>query len=57
MIITTAQVHLTKPKLIFYADSNTDCGVSKVSNDENIWQWFQLELRLNAFRQLTIPQK
>ena len=32
-------------------------GVSEIRNGEDLWQWSRLEIRLNAFRQLTISQK
>ena len=33
------------------------CGVSEIRDGEDLWQWFRLEIRLNAFRRSTIPQK
>ena len=33
------------------------CSTSEISDDEDLWQWSQLEIRLNAFCQSTIPQK
>ena len=33
------------------------CGVSEIHDGEDLSQWSQLEIRLNAFRRLTIPQK
>ena len=32
-------------------------GVSEIHDDEDLWQWTRLEIRLNAFRQPIIPQK
>ena len=29
----------------------------EIRDGEDVWQWFGLEIRLNAFRQSTIPQK
>ena len=31
--------------------------MSKIRDGEDLWQWSQLEIRLNAFRRLTMPQK
>ena len=55
--ITTAQLHSTKPELRFSAGSNPARGVSEIRVGEDLWQWSRLEVRLNAFRRLTIPQK
>ena len=41
----------------FCAGSNPDRDVSDIYDGENLWQWFRLEIRLNAFRRSTIPQK
>ena len=57
VVITTAQLHSTKPGLKFCAGSNPACGVSEIRDGEDLWQWSQLEIRLNNFLQLTIPQK
>ena len=57
VVITTAQLHATKPELRFCAGSNPACGVLEIRDDEDLWQWSRLEIRLNAFRRLTIPQK
>ena len=32
-------------------------GVSEIRNDEDLWQWFRLEIRLDTFRLSTMPQK
>ena len=32
-------------------------SVLEISDGEDLWQWSQLEIRLNAFRWSTIPQK
>ena len=50
MVITTAQLRLC-------AGSNPACGVSEIRDGEDLWQWSRLEIRLNAFRRSTIPQK
>ena len=57
MVITTAQLHSTKPELRFCTGSNTACGMSKIRDGEDLWQWSMLEIRLNAFRLSTILQK
>ena len=57
VIITTAQLHPTKPELRFCAGSNPARGVSEIPDGEDLWQRFPLELRLNVFRRSTIPQK
>ena len=55
--ITTAHLHSTNPEFMFCAGSNPACGVSHICDDEDLWQWSRLEMRLNAFRRSTIPQK
>ena len=57
MVITTAQLQSLKPELRFCAGSNPARGMSEIRNGEDIWQWSQLEIRLNVFRRSTIPQK
>ena len=57
MVITTAQLHSTKPKLRFCTGSNPARDVSEIRDGEDLRQWSRLEIRLNAFRPLTIPQK
>ena len=49
MVITTAQLHSTKPELRFCAGSNLASGVSEIRDGEDLWQWSWLEIRLNAF--------
>ena len=56
VVITTTQVHSTKPKLWFCACSNTTCGVSEICSGENLSQWSWLEIKVNAFRQSNIPK-
>ena len=53
----TAQLHSTKPELRFCAGSNPARGMSEIHDGEDLWQWSRLEIRLNAFRRSTIPQK
>ena len=57
VVITTAQDHSTKPELRFCAGSYPARGVSEIRDGEDLWQWSRLEIRLNAFRRSTIPQK
>ena len=57
MVITTAQLHSSKPELRFSAGSNQARGVSEIRDSQDLWQWSRLEIRLNAFRRLTMPQK
>ena len=55
--ITTAQLHSTNPELRFSAGSDPARGMSEIRDGEDLWQWSRLEIRLNAFRRSTIPQK
>ena len=57
MVITTAQLHSTKPELRFCAGSNPARGVPEIRDGEDLGQWSRLEIRLNAFRRSTITQK
>ena len=57
VVITTAQLHSTKPELRFCASSNPVRGVSEIRDGEDLRQWSRLEIRINAFRRSTIPQK
>ena len=57
MVITTAQLYSSKPELRFSAGSNQAHGVSEIRDSEDLWQCSRLEIRLNAFRRLTMPQK
>ena len=57
VVITTAQLYSTKPVLRFCAGSNPARGVLEIRDGEDLWQWSRLEIRLNAFRRSTIPQK
>ena len=54
---STAQLHSTKAELRFWAGLNAVCGMSEICNGEDLWQWSQLKIRLNAFHWSTIPQK
>ena len=57
VVITTTQLHSTKPEPRFRAGSSPARGVSEIRDGEDLWEWSQLEIKLNAFRQLIIPQK
>ena len=46
LIITTAQLHSTKPELRFCPGSNPAHGVSEIRDGEDLWQWSRLEIRL-----------
>ena len=39
VVITAAQLHLTKPELRFCAGSNPARGVSEIRDGEDLWQW------------------
>ena len=49
VVITTAQLQSTKPEISFSTGSNPVCGMSKIRDGENLWQWSQLEINLNTF--------
>ena len=57
MVITTAQLHSTKPAVKFCTDLNRACNALEICNGEDLWQWSWIEIRLNAFHWSTIPQK
>ena len=57
VVITIAQLHLTKPELRFCTGSNPARGVSEIRDGEDFWQLSRLEIGLNAFLRSTIPQK
>ena len=44
----TAPLHSTKPELRFCAGSNPVPGMSEIRDDEDLWQWSRLEIRLNT---------
>ena len=45
MVITTAQLHLTKPELWYCAGPNYACDMLEICDGENLWQWSWLEIR------------
>ena len=53
----TAQLHSKKHEVRLCASSNPTCSVLKIHDGKDRWQRSWLEIRLNAFRQSTIPQK
>ena len=57
VVITTAQLHSTKPELRFCIGSNPALDVSKIPDGEDLWELSRLETRLNVFRRSTILQK
>ena len=57
MLITTTQLYSSKLELRFCAGSNSVSDVSEIRDGEDLWKRYQLEIRLNAFRRWTIPQK
>ena len=57
VVITTVQLYSARPKLTFCAASNPDNGVLVFRDGEDLWQWSELEIRLNIFRGTIIPQK
>ena len=57
VVITTAQLHSTKPELKFCTCSNPACSVLYINDGEYLWQRTRLEIRLYAFCQKTILQK
>ena len=56
VVITAAQLHSTKSEIRFCIDWNPTCGVLEIYDDEILWQWPRLEIRLNTFRRSNIPQ-
>ena len=57
VIITTVQLHSTKPELRFCTGSNPTHDKLEICNAEDLWQQPRLEIRLNTFCWSTIPQK
>ena len=57
VVVTTGQLHSINLELRFCAGSNLARVVSEIRDGEDLWQCSRLEMRLNAFRQSTIPQK
>ena len=60
VVLAAAQLHSSKSELRFCAGSNPTRGVpelSEIRDGEDLLQLSRLEIRLNAFRQSTIPQE
>ena len=57
LIFDAAQLHSTKPELRFCTGSNPAHSVSEIFSGEDLWQWSQLEIRLNVFCWSTIQKK
>ena len=55
--VTAAQLHSTKPEIRFCTGSNPARSMLEIHDGEDLWQWSQLEIRVNAFCWSTIPQK
>ena len=56
MVINTAELPSTKPKLRFCTGPNPAHSVSEIRNCDDICQWPQLDIMLNAFHWSTIQQ-
>ena len=58
MVITSAQLDSNKkpPELRFCWGWNRAHNTLEIWNDENLWLWSPLEIRLNTFLRSTIPQ-
>ena len=56
-VITTAQLHSTRPEFRLCTGSHSARSVSTIRHGEDLWQWSRLEISLNVFRRLTLPQK
>ena len=57
MIITTVQLHATKPELRFCTFLNPNSNVLDIRDREDLLKWSWFEIRTSAFRWLTIPPK
>ena len=57
VVITTVQLHSTKPELWFNAGSNPPRSMSEILQWWAFLTWSRLEIGLNVFRWLTISQK
>ena len=49
VVITTAQLHSTKPELRFCAGSNPACGMLKILDGEDLWQMVPSENKAKCF--------
>ena len=57
VVMTTTQLHSTKPELKFCAGSNCAPGLSGIHNGKNLWQCSGLKINFNAFCWPTMLQK
>ena len=57
VVITTAQLHSTKPELRFCAGSKPACGALEICDGKNLWQRSRLEIRLITFHRSHVQQK
>ena len=55
--LSLLHIFILQPELRFCAGSSPARGVLEISDSEDLWIWSQLEIRLNAIRRSTIPQK
>ena len=55
MIITAVYLHPKKSELRLSTGINPTRSIFEICNNENLWQWSWLDLRLNAFSWLTTP--
>lgn len=55
VVDTTTQLDSARPAHKFCTGSNSARGVSEICNDESLWQWPWLEIRLIIFHRSTIP--
>ena len=47
VVITCAELHSTDLELRFCTDANLVCLMYEIRDGEDLWQWSQLEVRLN----------
>ena len=57
VVVITAHLHSSKHQLRLCTGSSPARGVSEIRDSEDLRQWSPLEIRINAFRRSTIPQK
>ena len=57
VVFIAAEIYARKPKFRIGAESKFVRGVLEIYHGENLWQWPQLEISINAFRRSTTPPK
>ena len=57
VVVITAYLHSSKHQLRLCTGSSPARGVSEIRDSDDLRQWSPLEIRINAFRRSTIPQK